>query len=160
MSADTNNISGIRGVLPQRETLITVNFFLRCKAAQFSRPLRRRLPRRCLPRCLRCLRQRHAAGGVPVVVPDPIAVPDLIAPSLQRSVLSSLTPLHHHRACGAAPLHQWSQPLFQGWSRSISGFHWLIVATFWKMQGGSFFRGYTKLCKGLVIILLLVHLLV
>jgi hypothetical protein len=34
-----------------------------------------------------------------------------------------------------------------------------MVATFWKMQGGSFFRGYTKLCKGLTIILLLVHLL-
>jgi hypothetical protein len=36
----------------------------------------------------------------------------------------------------------------------------LMVAAFWKMQGGSFFRGYTKLCKGLAIILLLVHLLV
>lgn len=28
------------------------------------------------------------------------------------------------------------------------------------MQGGGFFRGYTKLCKGLAVILLLVHLLI
>jgi hypothetical protein len=36
----------------------------------------------------------------------------------------------------------------------------LTDAAFLKMQGASFFRGYTKLCKGLAVILLLVHLLV
>ena len=29
-----------------------------------------------------------------------------------------------------------------------------------RMQSGGFFRGYTKLCKGLALILLLVHLVV
>jgi hypothetical protein len=36
----------------------------------------------------------------------------------------------------------------------------LTDAAFLKMQGASFFRGYTKLCKGLAVILFLVHLLV
>lgn len=44
-------------------------------------------------------------------------------------------------------------------------FEWKIVLSHdtWsrqRMQSGGFFRGYTKLCKGLAVILLLVHLLV
>jgi hypothetical protein len=45
-----------------------------------------------------------------------------------------------------------------GWIYVVCCVYLLMLAG--KMQGGGFFRGYTKLCKGLAIILLLVHLLV
>jgi hypothetical protein len=47
-----------------------------------------------------------------------------------------------------------------GWIYVVCCVYLLMLAVFGKMQGGGFFRGYTKLCKGLAIILLLVHLLV
>jgi hypothetical protein len=144
MSADTNNVSGIRGVPRRRETLIAVKFSFALSGYPIFPPSTSLPPSvppspPTMPRYHRHCRQPHLqprcravanpipdpafsfdiAGGVPVVVPDPIAVPDPVAPSLRRSVLSSLTPSHHHRACEAAPLHQRRQPLFQGWSRAI-----------------------------------------
>jgi hypothetical protein len=113
MSADTNNVSGIRRVLRQRKTLIEVKFGLASSGYPIfppsmplppsmppsppSTPCRRRhyCQPQLRPRCRAITNPvpdpafgLDAAGGVPVVVPNPITVPDPVAPSLRRSVLS------------------------------------------------------------------------
>jgi hypothetical protein len=118
MSADTNNISGIRGVSCRRETLIMVKFgfaLLSCPILPPSMPPPPSTsPPSVPPSPPSTPRHRHhhrqphlwprhcaianpipdpafgldKASGVPVVVPDPIAVPNPVAPSLRRSVRS------------------------------------------------------------------------
>jgi hypothetical protein len=84
MSADTNNVSGIRGVtLRRREILITVKFWFApsgCPSFPPSTPPPPSMPhhRHRLPRCLCRLPQRRAvptfgldaAGSAAVIVPD------------------------------------------------------------------------------------------
>jgi hypothetical protein len=128
MSADTNNVSGIRGVSHRLEILITVKFgfalsgcpiFLPSTPPPPSTPCRRRLHHQPHLRP-----QRHAitnpvpgrtfglnvTGGVPAVIPNPIVVPNHVAPSLQRSVPLCASDTNHCSKVGATPS-----------SRSITG---------------------------------------
>jgi hypothetical protein len=109
MSADTNNLSGIRGVPCRRKTLIMVEYgFAPSGCPTFlpstppppsvspsppSMPCRHHHHRQphLRPRCRVIANPAvglDAADSVPVVVPDPIAILDPVAPSLRRSVLS------------------------------------------------------------------------
>jgi hypothetical protein len=138
MSADTNSVSSIRGVLHRRETLIAVNFFCAVKLPNFSAlyatasldatslgasiasldatlsPSPSSTPPSASTPC-RCQPHRTVA----IAVPDPSPTPSCRAFTIAVPEV------------GAAPS-----------SQSITGFHWLMVAVFWKMQGGSFFRGF------------------
>jgi hypothetical protein len=127
MSADTNNVSGIRGVPHRCETLIVVKFGFApsgCPIFPPSTPPPPSVPPSppSMPHRHHLCHQPHlwprrrtvtnpvpnpafspdAADGVPVIVPDPIVVPNPVAPSLRRSVPFCTSGTNHCSKVGAA----------------------------------------------------------
>jgi hypothetical protein len=133
MSADTNNISGIRGVLRRRKTLITVFFCVT------------RLPNFPALYAAASLDAASVTSLDATSSPSPSSTPPSTSMPRRRqprhivaiTVLDPL-PTPSHRAIAIAVPEVGVVPS----SRSIVGFHWLMVAAFWKMPGGSFFRGF------------------
>jgi hypothetical protein len=153
MSVDPNSVSGIKGVTQRCETLIAMNFFCAVRLPNFPvlyvvasldaaslgasvasldatpSPLSTS-PLSLMPH------RRQPCRTIAIVIPDPSPTPSRHA--ITNPVTPSPSPFLTHRQ----PHHAMPSPFPRLEPRCQAGFHWLMVAAFWKMQGGSFFRGF------------------